>query len=44
MAGDVVSNINLLPIIEAHRKRKIEDKKSIMTILVREASLNHPTR
>jgi translation initiation factor eIF-2B subunit epsilon len=44
MTGDVVSNINLAPILALHNERKQTDKNSIMTLLVKEASMNHPTR
>jgi translation initiation factor eIF-2B subunit epsilon len=44
MTGDVVSNINLTSILTAHHERKQKDKNSIMTLLVKEASVNHPTR
>lgn len=42
-AGNI-SNINLAPIIEAHKQRKLADKNSIMTVLCKKASYGHPTR
>ncbi|KAJ1653486.1 translation initiation factor eIF-2B epsilon subunit, GEF [Dispira simplex] len=42
--GDVVSNMNLGKALEKHRNRKTVDKNAIMTMVVKDASPNHPTR
>jgi len=42
--GDVVSNINLAPVIAAHQARKKKDHHCIMTTLFKQASTSHPTR
>ncbi|KXN73429.1 hypothetical protein CONCODRAFT_77377, partial [Conidiobolus coronatus NRRL 28638] len=42
--GDVVSNVDLKPIVQEHNKRKEVDKHAMMTMLVREASDDHPSR
>ncbi|KAJ3262107.1 hypothetical protein HK103_003950 [Boothiomyces macroporosus] len=44
MSGDVVSNVNLAPLVEEHKKRKLADKNLIMTLVTKQASANHPTR
>lgn len=45
VSGDVVSNIDLEPILAKHRARRDKDKNSIMTIILREAGLhNHRKR
>ncbi|KAJ3326333.1 hypothetical protein HDV06_000209 [Boothiomyces sp. JEL0866] len=44
MSGDVVSNVNLAPLIEEHKKRKLADKNLIMTLITKQANANHPTR
>ncbi|RHZ90112.1 hypothetical protein Glove_8g20 [Diversispora epigaea] len=44
ISGDVVSNIHLEKVIEAHRMRKANDKNAIMTMVVKEASPFHRTR
>ncbi|CAG8451819.1 3532_t:CDS:10 [Ambispora leptoticha] len=44
VCGDVVSNINLEQVLEAHRERKLVDKNAIMTMVVKEASPFHRTR
>jgi translation initiation factor eIF-2B subunit epsilon len=44
MTGDVVSNINVGPILALHNERKRTDKNSIMTLMLNQASVNHPTR
>ncbi|CAG8786163.1 14276_t:CDS:10 [Dentiscutata erythropus] len=42
--GDVVSNIHLEKVLEAHRDRKSVDGNTIMTMVVKEASPFHRTR
>ncbi|KAJ1973973.1 translation initiation factor eIF-2B epsilon subunit, GEF, partial [Dimargaris verticillata] len=42
--GDVVANMDLAKALEAHKDRKTEDKNSIMTMVVKEASPDHQTR
>lgn len=32
-AGDVVSNMDLAPVLEAHRQRRAADKNAIMTLV-----------
>ncbi|KAI8927304.1 nucleotide-diphospho-sugar transferase [Entophlyctis helioformis] len=44
VSGDVVSNVNLTAAIEEHKARRLKDKNAIMTMLMRQASPNHPTR
>ncbi|CAB4389510.1 unnamed protein product [Rhizophagus irregularis] len=44
ISGDVVSNIHLDKILDAHRTRKNIDKNLIMTMVVKEASPFHRTR
>ncbi|CAG8443520.1 6183_t:CDS:10 [Acaulospora morrowiae] len=44
MSGDVVSNINLEKVLDAHRMRKSTDKNAIMTMVTKEASPFHRTR
>ena len=44
ISGDVVSNIDLSDILEKHNKRKVADKNSIMTVVLKKAGLNHPYR
>lgn len=44
ISGDVVSNIKLNSIIEAHKKRVEQDKRNIMTIVTKKAASNHRTR
>lgn len=36
MYGDVVTNVNLVPVIEAHKKRHKQDNSAIMTVLFKE--------
>eukprot|EP00937_MAST-01D_sp_MAST-1D-sp2_P006801 g6801.t1 len=43
VAGDVVSNVDLAPIIEAHKARK-KKGGAIMTTLFKQAGTLHPTR
>ena len=38
--GDVISNIDLEPILAKHRARREADKNSIMTMILREAGLH----
>lgn len=33
VSGDTVSNVNLAPILEAHRSRRSADKNAIMTMV-----------
>ncbi|RUP09755.1 hypothetical protein BC936DRAFT_140066, partial [Jimgerdemannia flammicorona] len=42
--GDVVSNMRIDKVLEAHRARKKADKNSIMTMVLKEASAFHPSR
>lgn len=45
ISGDIVSNVNFKPILQAHKDRKKnKDKNAIMTMVLREASVNHRTR
>lgn len=44
ISGDIVSNIDFKSVLSAHRERKIKDKNSIMTMVLREASPLHRTR
>ncbi|KAJ3274956.1 hypothetical protein HDV01_001820 [Terramyces sp. JEL0728] len=44
MSGDVVSNVNLEPLVKEHKLRKSTDKNLIMTLITKQASSNHPTR
>jgi translation initiation factor eIF-2B subunit epsilon len=44
ISGNVISNLNLASILDAHRERKTTDKNSIMTLVLKKAGLNHPTR
>ncbi|PKY40129.1 nucleotide-diphospho-sugar transferase [Rhizophagus irregularis] len=44
ISGDVVSNIHLDKVLDAHRTRKNIDKNLIMTMVVKEASPFHRTR
>ncbi len=44
MSGDVISNLNLVPILEEHRNRKLSDKNSIMTLILKPSGINHPSR
>ena len=43
-SGDIVSNLNLMPLVESHKKRRKADPHAIMTVLLREAGPNHPSR
>ena len=42
--GDVVSNIPLGPVLQAHRARRAIDKNAIMTMVLREAGIRHRTK
>ncbi|XP_078618032.1 translation initiation factor eIF2B subunit epsilon-like isoform X2 [Branchiostoma floridae x Branchiostoma japonicum] len=42
--GDLVSTINLQPIIQQHKQRRLKDKVTVMTMLFREAAPRHDTR
>ncbi|KAI9316229.1 nucleotide-diphospho-sugar transferase [Dichotomocladium elegans] len=42
--GDLVSNIKLDKILEAHRARRKTDKNSIMTMVLKEATRTHSSR
>lgn len=45
VSGDIVSNVDFKPILEAHKERKKnKDKNQIMTMVLREASVFHRTR
>ena len=43
-SGDIVSNLSLMPLVEKHKKRRKADPNAIMTVLLREAGPNHPSR
>lgn len=42
--GDVVSNMNLRDVVEQHKRRRREDKNSIMTMVFKTAPAHHRTR
>ncbi|KAI8482874.1 Translation initiation factor eIF-2B subunit epsilon [Branchiostoma belcheri] len=42
--GDLVSTINLQPIIQQHKQRRLKDKVTVMTMVFREAAPRHHTR
>ncbi|KNC98198.1 translation initiation factor eIF2B catalytic subunit epsilon [Spizellomyces punctatus DAOM BR117] len=45
VSGDVVSNVDLSSTIQEHRRRRKEtDKDAIMTMVLRQASVNHRSR
>ncbi|KAK7865186.1 hypothetical protein R5R35_012043 [Gryllus longicercus] len=44
LTADVIANIQLLPILERHRKFAKQDKGAVMTILYKEAGPGHNTR
>ncbi len=44
VSGDVVSNISLEPALAEHRARREKDKNAIMTIMLREAGVEHRTK
>ena len=41
ITGDVVSNLNLEPILARHRARREKDKNAIMTMVLRESGIDH---
>lgn len=41
VSGDVVSNVSLEPALAKHRARREKDKNAIMTMVLREAGLEH---
>lgn len=43
-SGDVITNLNLTTALDAHRERKMTDKNAIMTLVLKKAGLNHPSR
>ncbi|KAL9602928.1 MAG: hypothetical protein Q9219_001453 [cf. Caloplaca sp. 3 TL-2023] len=44
VTGDVVTSISLEPALERHRGRREKDKNAIMTMILREAAIEHRTR
>ena len=44
VTGDVVSNLDLGKVLQAHKQRKQTDKNSIMTMVLKEASPDHRSR
>ena len=42
--GDIISNLQLTPALEEHRKRRVTDKNAIMTMVLREAKGEHISR
>ncbi len=44
ITGDVISNLNLEPILNRHRARREKDKNAIMTMVLREVGRNHRIR
>lgn len=44
LCGNVVANLQLLPILETHRKFTKSDKGAVMTILYKEAGAGHNSR
>eukprot|EP01094_Clydonella_sp_ATCC50884_P029950 TRINITY_DN957_c0_g1_i1.p1 TRINITY_DN957_c0_g1~~TRINITY_DN957_c0_g1_i1.p1 ORF type:complete len:622 (-),score=225.65 TRINITY_DN957_c0_g1_i1:471-2336(-) len=44
VSGDVVSNLDLKPILQQHQERRAKDKSIIMTQLLMQASPNHRSR
>lgn len=44
VSGDVVSTLELHPILQQHRQRRQADKNAIMTMILRQASINHRTK
>ncbi|KAL8844273.1 MAG: hypothetical protein Q9176_001183 [Flavoplaca citrina] len=41
ISGDVVANIAIEPALTSHRARREKDKSAIMTMILREATVNH---
>ena len=44
VSGDVVSNLSLEPALAKHRARREKDKNAIMTMVLREAGIQHRTK
>ena len=44
VSGDVVSNLSLEPALAKHRARREKDKNAIMTMVLREAGVQHRTK
>jgi translation initiation factor eIF-2B subunit epsilon len=44
LSGDVVSNLNLMEAVEAHRERRKVSKDAIMTMVVKEGGLGRKIR
>lgn len=44
VSGDVISNLPIEGALAQHRKRRATDKNAIMTMVLREAGLNHRTK
>lgn len=44
VSGDVVSNLSLEPALAKHRARREKDKNAIMTMILREAGVQHRTK
>lgn len=44
VSGDVVTNISVEPALARHRERREKDKNAIMTMILREAGINHRTK
>ncbi|KAF2152615.1 translation initiation factor eIF-2B subunit epsilon [Myriangium duriaei CBS 260.36] len=42
--GDIISNLTLAPALAAHKARKAVDKNSIMTMLLRQAGMDHRSK
>lgn len=42
--GDLVSNIRIDEVVRAHKERRRTNKDAIMTMVVKEASVEHRTR
>ncbi|KAL8746847.1 MAG: hypothetical protein Q9190_001207 [Brigantiaea leucoxantha] len=44
VSGDVISNIAIEPVLSQHRARRAKDKNAIMTMVLREAGVEHRTK
>ena len=44
ITGDVISNLDLEPVLARHRARREKDKNAIMTMVLRESGKNHRTK
>ncbi|KAL8969406.1 MAG: hypothetical protein Q9183_002011 [Haloplaca sp. 2 TL-2023] len=44
VSGDVVSNVSIQPALAQHRGRREKEKDAIMTMVLREAGVNHRTK